>query len=63
MNTIPFPRTANAAFEYYKLFKRLYYRHGLPIISDHEYDTFELECRTRWPEDDRFHIVGDIYDE
>lgn len=45
------------AFKRYLEIKRAYYA-GNPIVSDYDYDMFEIECRKLFPEDDDFYLVG-----
>jgi hypothetical protein len=53
--------TADEAYRTYKALKLAYYG-GQPLCDDNRYDLYEMLCRIRWPEDERFHRVGEIDD-
>ncbi len=50
--------TADDAYNTYHTLN-MAYRAGNPLVDDYRFDKFERFCRERWPEDKRFHQVGD----
>lgn len=50
--------TADDAYNTYAALNNTY-RSGSPLVPDKVFDRFESLCRDRWPEDKRFHQVGE----
>lgn len=53
--------TADEVFQLYACISNSY-RQGAPLMSDWRWDIFEAHCRERFPQDARFHKVGEIYE-